>query len=144
LAHDKTVLLSTHILQEVEAVADRIVIINAGRIVGDGTLEELRQRAQRYEHVLLSVAAPREAVDTTLRQLPQVRRVRYAQGTDGFTHCEIDAALGTQLARHLGTLVQSQGWKIDTLAPRAPTLEETFLALTEPQDVNATQGAKSV
>jgi ABC-2 type transport system ATP-binding protein len=144
LAHDKTVLLSTHILQEVEAVADRIVIINAGRIVGDGTLEELRQRAQRYEHVLLSVAASREEVEATLRQLSQVRRVRYSQGTDGFTHCDIDAALGTQLARHLGTLVQSQGWKIDTLAPRAPTLEETFLALTEPQAVNATQGAESV
>jgi ABC-2 type transport system ATP-binding protein len=141
LAHDKTVLLSTHILQEVEAVADRIVIINMGRIVGDGTLQELQQRAQRYEHVRLSVAAAREEVDTTLQKLPQVRRVRYTQGTDGFTCCDIDAALGTHVARHLGHLAQSQGWQIETLAPRAPTLEETFLALTEPQDVNAQQGA---
>jgi hypothetical protein len=91
--------------------------------------------------VRLSVSAAREEVETTLQKLPQVRRVRYTQGTDGFTCCEIDAALGTHLARHLGNLAQSQGWQIDTLAPHSPTLEETFLALTEPQDVSAQQGA---
>ena len=56
LARDKTVLLSTHILQEVEAVADRLVIINAGRIVGDGTLPELQQQTQRYARALFAVA----------------------------------------------------------------------------------------
>ena len=55
LGRDKTVLLSTHILQEVEAVADRLVIINAGRIVGDGTLHELQQQTQRYARALFAV-----------------------------------------------------------------------------------------
>jgi ABC-2 type transport system ATP-binding protein len=143
LAHDKAVLLSTHILQEVQAAADRIVIINAGRIVGDGTVEELQQRAQRYEHVVLSVAATREAVDNALRHLPQVRDVRYSQGPDGFVHCEIDAPWGTHLTRQLGSLVQSQDWQIDTLYPRPPTLEETFLALTEPQDTNINHASRN-
>lgn len=143
LAHDKAVLLSTHILQEVQAAADRIVIINAGRIVGDGTVEELQQRAQRYEHVVLSVAATREAVDNALRHLPQVRDVRYRQGPDGFVHCEIDAPWGTHLTRQLGSLVQAQDWQIDTLYPRPPTLEETFLALTEPQDTKINQASRN-
>lgn len=138
LAQDKTVLLSTHILQEVEAVADRIVIINAGRIVGDGTLRELQQRTQRHEHVMLSVAADRQEVEGALRDLPEVRRVRCNQGTDGFTHFQIDAALGTHISRHIGTLAQSKGWQIDALSPRPPTLEETFLALTEEQDTITT------
>ena len=56
LARDKTVLLSTHILQEVEAVADRIVIINNGLIVGDGTPQELNQRAQQRQRLHLAVS----------------------------------------------------------------------------------------
>ncbi len=141
LAHDKTVLLSTHILQEVEAVADRIVIINAGRIVGDGTLHELQERTQRHERVQLAVAAERQEVEAELRQLPQVQRVRHTHSTDGVTHFAIDATLGAQLARHIGQLGQAQGWPIETLTPSPPSLEETFLALTEPQDAMASAQA---
>ena len=67
LAQDKTVLLSTHILQEVEAVADRLVIINAGRIVGDGTLAELQQKTRRQSRALFAVAAPRAEVESALK-----------------------------------------------------------------------------
>ena len=56
LAAEKTVILSTHILQEVEATADRIVIINRGRIVGDGTLDALRERAKDGERLSVVVA----------------------------------------------------------------------------------------
>jgi ABC-2 type transport system ATP-binding protein len=138
LAQDKAVLLSTHVLQEVEAVAHRIVIINGGRIVGDGTPAELQQRTQGHERVLLIVAAPRAEVEAALRNVPQVLQVRCPHAADGFTHFEIDAAPGAQLARQLGLLVQANGWQLEALSARPPTLEEAFLALTEPQDSVAT------
>ncbi len=138
LAQDKAVLLSTHVLQEVEAVAHRIVIINGGRIVGDGTPSELQQRTQSRERVLLIVAAPRAEVEEALRNVPQVLQVRCPHAADGFTHFEIDAAPGAQLARQLGLLVQANGWQLEALSARPPTLEEAFLALTEPQDSVAT------
>jgi ABC-2 type transport system ATP-binding protein len=133
LAHDKTVLLSTHILQEVEAVADRIVIINTGRIVADGTLQELQKRARQHDQVLLSVAADHKEVEAELRKLSHVQHVRCTHHSDGVAHFEVSARLGTQLARQIGQLGQVQGWQIEALVSRPPSLEETFLALTEQQ-----------
>lgn len=133
LAHDKTVLLSTHILQEVEAVADRIVIINAGRIVGDGTLQDLQERARQHDQVLLAVLADPKEIEAKLRQLPQVQHIRCTHHVDGVAHFEVGAMPGGHLARQIGQLGQVQGWQIETLVSRPPSLEETFLALTEQQ-----------
>ncbi len=134
LADDKTVLLSTHILQEVEAVADRIVIINNGRIVGDGTLAELQARTQRVERAQLVVAADRKTVEPELKKLPQVQHVRCTRSDEDVAHFELEAAVGSQLSRNLGKLVQEQGWPVEGLIARPPSLEETFLALTEQQE----------
>jgi ABC-2 type transport system ATP-binding protein len=140
LAHDKTVLLSTHILQEVEAVADRLVIINAGRIVGDGTLQELQQKTQRYARALFAVVAPRAEVEVALKELREVRRLRFIGATESLTRCELQAAPGLQLLPELGALAQARGWQVGELQERPPTLEEVFLALTEPQDSRSEVG----
>lgn len=134
LAHDKTVLLSTHILQEIEAVADRIVIINSGRIVGDGTLDELRARTQRVERAALVVTADRKVVEPELKKLPQIQHVRCTRSDEESAHFELDATVDSQLTRNLAKLVQEQGWQIEGLTAHPPSLEETFLALTEQQD----------
>jgi ABC-2 type transport system ATP-binding protein len=134
LSHDKTVLLSTHILQEVEAVADRIVIINNGRIVGDGTLDELRARTQRVERARLIVIADHKTVEPELKKLPQIHHVRCTQSDEVSAHFDIEAAVGSHLTRNLAKLVQERGWQVEGLTSRPPSLEETFLVLTEPQD----------
>jgi len=134
LAHDKTVLLSTHILQEVEAVADRLVIINAGRIVGDGTLPELQQKTQRYARALFAVAAPRADVESALKELRGVRRLRCTGATESLARFELQAAPGIQILPEIGALAQVRGWQVGELQECLPTLEEVFLALTEPQD----------
>jgi ABC-2 type transport system ATP-binding protein len=141
LARDKTVLLSTHILQEVEAVADRLVIINAGRIVGDGTLPELQQKTQRYARALFAVAAPRAEVEVALKELRGVRRLRFAGATESLTHFELQAAQGVNVMPELGALAQARGWQVGELQAQPPTLEEVFLALTEPQESTAGTGA---
>ena len=141
LARDKTVLLSTHILQEVEAVADRIVIINNGLIVGDGTPQELNQRAQQRQRLQLSVSAARAEVEAALNQLPDVGLVRYDEAADGFEYFTVDAAHGVQLWQQVSDLVRARGWQVGILAPQVGTLEETFLALTEPKNgVSGRQG----
>ena len=133
LASDgKTVLLSTHILQEVEAIADRLVVINQGRIVGNGTLEDLRQRLRQYERTSLSVAAPREAVETALQSLPGLLEVRPVHSSDGYAVFDVWADAGAGMSRQLGNLLGDKGWRIGELHVQPPTLEETFLALTAP------------
>ena len=124
----KTVLLSTHILQEVEAIADRLVIINQGCIVGNGTLAELRQ----YERTSLSVAAPREAVESALQTLPGLLEVRPVHSNDEYAVFDVWTAAGTGVSRQLGNLLSDNGWRVGELHVQPPTLEETFLALTAP------------
>jgi ABC-2 type transport system ATP-binding protein len=141
LSRDKTVLLSTHILQEVEAVADRLVIINAGCIVGDGTLPELQQKTQRYARALFAVVAPRSEVEIALKELRGVRRLRYLGATEGVTRFELQVAPGVPVLPELGALAQARGWQVGELQERPPTLEEVFLALTEPQESQSDTGA---
>lgn len=131
-AAGKTVLLSTHILQEVEAIADRLVVINQGRIVGNGTLEDLRQRLRQCERTSLSVAAPREAVESALQSLPGLLEVRPVHSSDGYAVFDVWADAGAGMSRQLGNLISGKGWGIGELHARPPTLEETFLALTAP------------
>ncbi len=141
LARDKTVLLSTHILQEVQAVADRLVIINAGRIVGDGTLQELQQKTQRHTRALFAVAAPRTEVEIALKELRGVRRLRFTGATESFTRFELQAAQNINVLPELGALAQARGWQVGELQAQPPTLEEVFLALTEPQESQSDTGA---
>jgi ABC-2 type transport system ATP-binding protein len=140
LAQEKTVLLSTHILQEVEATADRIVIINGGQIVGNGTLAELQRQAQRHSRTIFTVAAPRQEAEAALREVPQVARVHYAGSVDGSQQFEIEAASGATIGPQLGALARTKGWQIGALYVRQPTLEETFLALTEAHNTQVSTG----
>ena len=131
-AAGKTVLLSTHILQEVEATADRLVIINQGHIVGNGTLADLQRDLRQHERVSLSVAAPRQEIEAALQTLPGLLDARFVQASDAYTLFEVCAAGGTGLPRKLGVLFSNKGWRVGELHVQPPTLEETFLALTAP------------
>lgn len=131
LAEGRTVILSTHILHEVEAVADRIVIINQGRIVGDGTIMELRDRAKEFERVAVSVAGDREPVERLLSGCDGVRKVEYAGERDGFVSFIVLGRPGAELWREIGKLARLKSWEIRELGDKPLTLEETFLALTE-------------
>ena len=133
LAAGKTVILSTHILQEVEATADRIVIINRGRIVGDGTIQELRTRAKKHERAEVSVRGERNEIERLLSGLEGTRRVHFLGETDGFASFQLLGKPGSQQWREIGKLARLKGWELRELTERPLSLEETFLALTEPE-----------
>lgn len=130
LARDKTVLLSTHILQEVEAVADRVIIISNGHIVADGTLVELQDRAQQFERAVLAVRAPQQEAEVALRALPQVQHVRSLGMVDAFAAFEVHAPQGAQVRQHIGALAATKNWPVGELRLQHPSLEEMFLAFT--------------
>lgn len=139
LAEGKTVILSTHILQEVEATADRIVIINRGRIVGDGTLAELRDRAKKHERACVSVAGQRTELERLLSGMEGVQRVEFLGDDDGFASFMVLGKTGSGLWREVGKLARLKNWELRELAERPLTLEETFLALTEPERAESSE-----
>jgi ABC-2 type transport system ATP-binding protein len=133
LGRDRTVLLSSHILSEVEKVCRRVLIMSRGRLVEQGTPEEIAQRLRKTSRVRLEVRASgglpvKEAVE----RLPGVLRV--ILGSKGDLHqLLIEAAEGADLRADLFKACTSGGWTLLELAPERPTLEEAFTTLTAGQ-----------
>ena len=131
LAEEKTVILSTHILQEAEAMADRIIIINQGRITGQGTREDLRRQAGREGRARFAVkAAPAES-ETAIRRLPSVQECRLDAEDGGESHYLLQGPDERLIVEEAGALAQEKGWRVLELAAAPFSLEEIFLALTE-------------
>ena len=131
LAKDKTVILSTHILSEVEMSADRIVIICEGKIVGDGTADELRNRAKEYECTSITVQGDRKEVERQLSGVAGVKKVRFSEETNGSVSFDLHSGIGTNLWDELNKLIKAQQWQLRELREKPLSLEETFLSLTE-------------
>ena len=129
LGRAKTVILSTHILPEVEATCDRILIINQGKIVADGTADSLRQQAQGQAlvKVKLEEALPDEAL-RAFQQLPSVTQASYLNGQAN--HFEVQGAAGSSVARDIFRLCVDHDWILTELTPVETKLEDIFRDLT--------------
>lgn len=138
LAKKKTLLLSTHILQEVEATAERIIVINRGQIVGDGTITSLRNKVQNAERSTIAVSNDAKDAKSLMSGLEGIEKVEEINRDKSFTTFEITAVKESQPLLKLGKLAKEKGWQLSELGDRPFTLEETFLALTEKQHENKT------
>jgi ABC-2 type transport system ATP-binding protein len=123
LRGERTVFFSSHILSEVEALCERVVVIARGRVVGEGTPHELAARLGGRQRIVLRVDGPGDAVAAALARLPGVADVAQAGGT--FT---VEGA-GDGLARALGEAVHGRGWSLLELRQEAIDLEDVFLRL---------------
>jgi len=126
LAQRHTILLSSHILPEVEAVCPRVVILHRGRIAADGTREELVTKLARSSHVRLEavIGADVESARRLLKCIPGVRDV-VDRGRRGIHH-DLDIECDQDLREEVGALAAQRGWALRELSWRRPTLEEIF------------------
>ncbi len=139
LAKEKTVILSTHILHEVETTADRIVIINHGKIVGDGTLDALRHQAKDNERTAVSVVGDRKDIEGKLKGISGVTHVECSEDTAECPSFLLYSKTGSSLWREISDLAQAQQWQVKQLGDKPLTLEETFLTLTEKAGLASTK-----
>ncbi len=123
LAGERTVILSTHILREVEALCDRVVLIAEGRIAARGTLDEVRALAGGVRYVAEIAASDAEpaAVAAAVGGLESVDQVRPRD--DGALEIRADGDPRADVAR----LVVQRGWSLAALDRDVPDLEEAFL-----------------
>lgn len=140
LGREKTVILSTHILPEVQATCNRIVIIHEGSIVADGTPEQLQRDFKGAESVSLEIKATARDVMSDLfpklRSVPNVETVE-ALGSEGDRHrFTVVASKGSDVREELFRQAVDERWTILEMSRRRTSLEEVFHALTraEPQD----------
>jgi ABC-2 type transport system ATP-binding protein len=129
IGKEKTVILSTHILPEVEATCDRILIINKGRIVADGTSETLRKQATGTELIKVRIEdAPAAEIQKALEQLNNVAKVEL---TDvAMNRFEIQSKSGLSSTRAVFELCAEKNWVITEMIPLETRLEDVFRNLT--------------
>ncbi len=130
LAQEKTIIFSTHILQEVEALADRIVIVNDGRVISDGTREELSERASRIQNIRLAVKGDVQTVESGLRSLGVCDEIHLEGTSDGgYVRFRITSRSKVSVAPLIDELVKKQKWPLSELTREGASLEETFISL---------------
>ena len=135
LAGDHTIILSTHILSEVEQTCEQVIIINRGKLVATDTVHHLQSRARGVESVLVEVAARNGALDfeSVQRRLGQVSGA--GQVTTKESHgdravFEVENRGERSIRGDLSRAVVESGWDLTELRSAAMSLEEVFLELT--------------
>ncbi len=131
MAPTKAIIVSTHLLEEVEAICTRAVIIDRGRVVADGTPAELLARSRHHNAVTLVLPADRSAAaKAKLAGLPSVASVEETQAADGTTELTAFPKSGALLVEQVSALAVSENWNVKELYAEAGRLDEVFRALT--------------
>jgi len=125
----KTVILSSHILAEVEATCDRIIIINNGKIVADGTADELRKQARNQEVLFVQIEGEEASkVTEALHQLNSIDDV--FPRSNGEPGLEVISCAGQSSRKAIFSLCVEKGWFLTELTPVETKLEDVFREVT--------------
>ena len=127
---EKMIIFSTHILPEVSATCSRILIINDGRIVANGSPKSLTDRAKGGEVVDITIRGPAEDIETKLRDLNFVNEFSRVNTVDGLFSYRIASEKGKNAAEELFQFVAQNGWSLTELRQESASLEDVFLELT--------------
>jgi ABC-2 type transport system ATP-binding protein len=135
LAGDHTIILSTHILPEVEQTCEQVLIINKGKLVATDSVRNLQARARDAESLLLEVAAREGQLDSLLVEqklagVPGVSHVHLTEQKDTGVVFEVQSLKGQLMRGDLARAIVTSGWDLCELRPTAKSLEEIFLQLT--------------
>jgi ABC-2 type transport system ATP-binding protein len=127
-------MLSTHILPEVEAVCDRAIVIAGGRIVAQGSPEELRTSRRMQARVLVECRGPIQEVEQTLKRVSGVGDVE-TRSEDGSVIAAIRQKDGYDVREEVARTVIQHGWPLREIRMESATLEEFFIQVTANQAV---------
>ncbi len=139
LGRERTVLLSTHVLPEVEHTCSRLLIIHRGRLVADGTVDDLVNRARGG--ATLSFEAAGSGIAAAVGELAGVARVDARNVEGGRTRLTIAVTGGADLRPELYRLAVSRQWTVYELHQASGGLEELFRELTGAEPARTTEGA---
>jgi ABC-2 type transport system ATP-binding protein len=132
LGRERTVVLSTHVLPEVQFTCSRLLIINRGKIVADGGVDALV--GQATTGVRISVEASGSEVENRLRSLTGVRQVEWREASNGRVKLSVMAA-GDDVRPRIFELAKHEGWTLYELHQEAGSLEDLFRQLTAGEPV---------
>lgn len=140
LGKEKTVILSTHILSEVQATCDRVVIINRGKLIADGTTESLQNQFRGEPTIDLDIEAASGVDIKTLESIQGVTRIETLPDPEpGVTGLRIVCAPDTDLRRDIFKTCVDKKWTILTMKHEIRSLEDVFQQLTSDAEASTQQ-----
>jgi ABC-2 type transport system ATP-binding protein len=132
LGKHHTILLSTHILSEVELTCSRVLVINRGRIEASDTPANLIKVVRGGGSIILEVKAPTADVVAKIKALPKIEDVEIdLPGEGDWTHAKIFAEPGVDVREDIYNVVRQNNWTLRELSRVKATLEEAFVELTQ-------------
>jgi ABC-2 type transport system ATP-binding protein len=134
LAGKHTVVLSTHILPEVEQTCHRVIIIDRGKIVAVDTPQNLRSQLQGAERITIEVQGPASEIVSKLRGMPGVVDVQMLTENDGRRRFQVEGELNKDIRSDLARTIVQNGWGLYELQSASMSLEDIFLKLTTAEE----------
>ena len=129
-AEGRTVLLTTHYMEEADLLCDRIGIVDAGKIIALGTPAELKKQIAQLDILTLELAAFDPALTPDLRAHPRIEEVVSHSNPDGSTIVTLHAQNGRELLPEVLELLSQRGSRLRHVSFSEPTLEDVFITLT--------------
>lgn len=136
----RTVILSTHILPEVSAVCDRVVIINKGLVIEQDSTANLGKKLAKSDRVQIGIAKGSDEAKAFLGGLDKVQRVTVRGEAEGVSTLEVESTKGVDLRAALASAVVAKGWGLLELKTVGLGLEEVFLQLVTREASHSVEG----
>lgn len=138
LAGKHTVLISSHILPEVEMTCSRVLILHNGKIVAADTPQNLQARLSNGSHVLAEIAAPVSELRACWEQMPEIETFDISAAEGNYQRCALTSRLSIDLRPLVFEQALSHGWALRELTRNRHSLEDVFVHVTsaesEPQE----------
>ena len=129
LGRSHTVLISTHILPEVETTCNRVLIMRRGRVLVSDTFENLRKRMSDGQ-IVAEIAAPLEGLKAALDEMGEIEHFDISQMDGSFLRCAMLPSGGQDLREQIFSLVKDRGWTLRELSRSRQTLEDIYMRVT--------------
>jgi len=130
LAGQHTVLISTHILHEVDMTCSRVLILDKGRILAHDTPDNLRQLMSEGGQVIAEIAAPEHDLRLCWEGVPEVEHFDLSAAEGDYIRCALTARSGIDLRPHIFSVACERGWKLRELSRSRHSLEDIFVRVT--------------
>jgi len=129
LSKDHTIIISTHVMQEASAVCDRMLIINKGKIIADGTTDELSRTGENEQSIFLDVEGC--GVEQALQNVAGIKRVEIKNTEGNRIQAEIIADNSVKIQPDISRLIGERHWVVWKLSEKERELEDIFRSLTK-------------
>ncbi len=134
LSKHHTVLISTHILPEVEMTCTRVLILEAGKILAADTPDNLQKIMSHHSQVIAEIAAPRADLQACWEEMAEIEYFDLSPAEGDFVRCALTPRNGFDLRPQIFALARERGWSLRELTRSRHTLEDIYVRVTRPDE----------